>query len=131
MSNAFVNVLFLIGELSTPLIIMAISLSMWRMPPRYGESTGYNTKRSRKSQEAWDYAQNAYGRYATKAFALTSAGTFAVWLITFLLDFSDMQGFVAFMAIIAVQVAVLFGVIAVVERQLNEKFDENGNPGGE
>ncbi len=131
MSNAFVNVLFLIGELSTPLIIMAISLSIWRMPPRYGESTGYNTKRSRKSQEAWDYAQTAYGRYATKAFAVTSAGTFAVWLITFLFDFGETQEFIVFLTIVTVQVAVLFGVIAVVERQLNEKFDENGNPGGE
>jgi len=130
MSNAFVNVLFLISELPLPLIMMAFAMSMRRMPPKYGESTGYNTKRSRKSQETWDYAQTAYGRCATKAFALTSAGTFAVWLITFLLDLDDKQGFVAFMVITAVQVAVLFGVIMTVERQLNEKFDENGKPRG-
>lgn len=125
--NTFNNVLFLIGELPTPLIIMAFAWSMWRSPPKLGEN-GYNTKRSRKSEEAWDYAQTAYGRCGTIAFAVTSAVTLAVGLTAIFLNFGETAGFVTFLAVTFAQVAVLFITIAVIERQLKEKFDEDGKP---
>ncbi|GEM_PF-500050 len=126
MNENAVNILFLIGELSTPLIIMAISWSMWRSPPRFGEN-GYNTKRSRKSTEAWDFAQTAYGHYATITFAAVSAVTLAVGLSALFLKFGETAGFVTFLAVTGGQVAALFVIIAVIERQLKEKFDEDGN----
>lgn len=126
--NTFNNVLFLIGELPTPLIIMAFAISMRNNPPRFGENTGYNTKRSRKSGDAWDFAQIAYGRYATIAFAVMSAVTLAVGLIAIFLNLGETAGFVTFMAVTMVQVAVLFGVIVVIERQLERNFDEYGKP---
>lgn len=124
--NTFINVLFLIGELPTPLIIMAFAWSMWKSPPKLG-GNGYNTRRSRKGEEAWDYAQTAYGRCGTKAFAVTSAVTLAVGLLALFLNFGETAGFVTFLAVTLAQIAVLFVTIAVVERQLKEKFDENGN----
>lgn len=129
--NTFNNVMFLIGELPTPLIIMAFALSMRKMPPKYGENTGYNTRRSRKSEEAWNYAQTAYGRYATVAFAVTSLLTFIVGLAALLMNFGETAGFVTFMAVTLAQVAVLVGVIVVIERQLGRSFDEDGKPRGE
>lgn len=129
--NTLNNVLFLIGELPTPLIIMAFAISMRNNPPRFGENTGYNTKRSRKSTEAWDFAQTAYGRYATKAFAVTSLFTFVVGLTAIFLNLGETAGFVTFMAVTAAQVAVLVGVIIVIERQLERNFDEDGKPRGE
>ncbi len=126
--NTLNNVLFLIGELPTPLIIMAFAISMRNNPPRFGENTGYNTKRSRKSTEAWDFAQTAYGRYATKAFAVTSAVTLAVGLIAIFLNIGEEAGFAVFMAVTTVQVAVLAAVIIVIERQLERNFDEDGKP---
>lgn len=129
--NTFNNVLFLIGELPTPLIIMAFAVSMRKIPPRYGENTGYNTRRSRKSEETWNYAQTAYGRYATIAFAVTSAVTLAVGLIAIFLNLGEIAGFVTFMAVTLAQVAVLVGVIIVIERQLERNFDEDGKPRGE
>lgn len=125
--NTFNNVMFLIGELTTPLIIMAFAWSMWKSPPKLGEN-GYNTRRSRKSEEAWDYAQTAYGRCGTIAFAVTSAVTLAVGLTAIFLNFGETAGFVTFLAVTFAQIAVLFITIAVIERQLKEKFDEDGKP---
>lgn len=129
--NTFNNVMFLIGELPTPIIIMAFAISMRNNPPKFGENTGYNTRRSRKSTEAWDFAQTAYGRYATKAFAVTSAVTFAVGLTAIFLNFGEEAGFAVFMAVTTAQVAVLVGVIIVIERQLERNFDDDGRPRGE
>lgn len=129
--NTFNNVMFLIGELPMPLIIMAFAISMKNAPPKFGENTGYNTRRSRKSGEAWDFAQTAYGRYATKAFAVTSLLTFVAGLMAILLNIGETAGFVTFMAITLAQVAVLVGVIIVIERQLERNFDEDGKPRGE
>lgn len=126
--NMFNNVLFLIGELPTPLIIMAFAISMRNNPPKFGENTGYNTRRSRKSMEAWDFAQTAYGRYATKAFAVTSLLTFVVGLTAIFLNIGETAGFVTFMVVTLAQVAVLVGVIIVIERQLERNFDEDGKP---
>lgn len=128
--NTFNNVLFLIGELPTPIIIMAFALSMRKMPPKFGENTGYNTRRSRKSEETWDFAQTAYGRYATVAFAVMSAVTLAVGLTAIFLNFGETAGFVTFTAVTAAQVAVLVGVIIVIERQLERSFDGDGKPKG-
>lgn len=128
--NMVNNVLYLIGELPTSLIIMGVALWMWKMPPKYGEIGGYNTKRSRKSTEAWDFAQTAYGRYATITFAVVSAATLAVGLSTLFMKFGEIAGFVTFMAVTGGQVAALFVIIAVIERQLKEKFDEDGKPKG-
>lgn len=125
--NTFNNVMFLIGELPTPIIIMAFAISMRNNPPKFGEN-GYNTRRSRKSMEAWDFAQAAYGCYATITFAVMSAVTLAVGLTAIFLNLGEAAGFVTFMAVTTAQVAVLFGVIVVIERQLKRNFDENGKP---
>lgn len=125
--NTFNNVMFLIGELPVPIIIMAFAWSMKRCPPKLGEN-GYNTKRSRKSEEAWEFAQTAYGHYATVTFAVMSAITLAVGLTAIFLNFGETAGFVTFLAVTFAQIAVLFITIAVIERQLKEKFDEDGKP---
>ena len=127
--NTFNNVLFLIGELPTPLIIMAFAIAMRNNPPKYG-TNGYNTKRSRKSAEAGDFAQTAYGRYATVAFAVMSAVTFVVGLTAIFLNIGEDAGFAVFMAVTTAQVAVLVAVIIVIERQLKRNFDEDGKPRG-
>lgn len=125
--NTFNNVMFLIGELPVPIIIMAFAWSMKRCPPKLGEN-GYNTKRSRKSEEAWEFAQTAYGHYATVTFAVMSAITLAVGLTAIFLNFSETAGFVTFLAVTLAQVAALFVLIMVIEHQLKEKFDEDGKP---
>lgn len=127
MNENMINIIYLISELSLPIILMAVALSMWRVPPNYGEN-GYNTRRSRKSNEAWEFAQTAYGRYGTITFAAVSAATLVVGVLALLLKFGETAGFVTFMVITALQVAALFVVIAVIERQLREKFDEDGKP---
>lgn len=127
--NTFINVLYLIGELPLPIIIMAFAMSMKKYPPNFGEN-GYNTKRSRKSEEAWEFAQTAYGCYASIVFAVMSAITLAVGLTTIFLNFGETAGFATFLAVTLAQVAALFVLIIVIEHQLKEKFDEDGKPTG-
>lgn len=127
--NTINNVLYLIGELPVPIIIMAFALSMKKYPPNFGEN-GYNTRRSRKSEETWKFAQTAYGRYAAVTFAIMSALTLAVGLTAIFLNFGEIVGFATFMAITLAQVAALFVLIIVIEHQLKEKFDEDGKPTG-
>ena len=46
-----------------PLIILVVGIVFWMYPPKkINEFYGYRTTRSRKSQEAWDFAQ----RYSAK-----------------------------------------------------------------
>ena len=46
-----------------PLIFLVVGLVFWMYPPKkINEFYGYRTTRSRKSQEAWDFAQ----RYSAK-----------------------------------------------------------------
>ena len=46
-----------------PLIILVVGVVFWMYPPKkINEFYGYRTTRSRKSQEAWDFAQ----RYSAK-----------------------------------------------------------------
>ncbi len=129
--NIVNNVFYFIGELPTPLIIMGVALSMWKYPPKYSEKIGgYNTKRSRKSVETWNYAQTAYGHYAAVTFAVVSVLTLAVGLTAIFLDLGETAGFVTFLTVTFVQVAGLFAIIMVIEHQLKEKFDEDGKPKG-
>ena len=46
-----------------PLIFLVVGIVFWKYPPKkINEFYGYRTTRSRKSQEAWDFAQ----RYSAK-----------------------------------------------------------------
>lgn len=125
--NTINNLLYLIGELPVPIIIMAFAWSMWKTPPKLGEN-GYNTKRSRQSEEAWTFAQTAYGRCATKIFAAVSALTLTVGLIAIFLNFGEIVGFATFLAVTSAQVAALIVTIIITEHRLKENFDEDGKP---
>lgn len=122
------NILYLLGELPTPVIIMIVAISMWRCPPKWNENFGYRTRRSQLSEEAWDAAQILYGKYGTILFAVTSAATVIAGTILVIIDPDEDTSFVLFLVITAVQVGVLIAVIAAVEHKLKLLFDENGKP---
>ena len=49
-----------------PLIILVVGIVFWMYPPRkINEFYGYRTTRSRKSQEAWDFAQKYSAKLMT------------------------------------------------------------------
>ena len=122
------NILYLIGEIPTPVIIMIVAISIWRCPPKQSENFGYRTRRSQLSEEAWNAAQILYGKYAAIMFAVTSAATVIAGLIIVIIDPDEDTSFVLFLVITAAQVGVLMAVIAMVEHKLKILFDENGKP---
>lgn len=125
------NILYLIGEIPTPVIIMAVAISMWRCPPKMSEKFGYRTRRSQLSEKAWDAAQILYGKYATIMFAITSAATVIAGIIIVIINPDEDTSMALFLVITAVQVGVLMAVIAMVEHKLKIHFDEDGKPKGE
>ena len=122
------NVLFLIGEMTAPAIILAVAYFIWKSPPRYG-GNGYRTKRSKSSEQAWLFAQVTYGKLATVVFGAFTALTLIVGVIGILMNFDVETGFAVFIAQNIVLVILLIVVIAAVEKKLAETFDENGDPG--
>lgn len=122
------NILYLLGELPTPVIIMIVAISVWRHPPKWNENFGYRTRRSQLSEEAWDAAQILYGKYATILFAITTAATVAAGIVIIIINPDEDASMALFLVITAVQVGVLMAVIAMVEHKLKILFDENGNP---
>lgn len=124
------NVLYLLSELPAPMIILALSALVWRNPPRPSENIGYRTRRSQSSEQAWLYAQIAYGKLSTIVFAAFTALTVVVGLIGILRNFDESTGFAVFIAQNSVLVSLLFVIIAIVEQKLKAAFDENGEPKG-
>lgn len=122
------NYLYMLGELPTPLIILIVSISVWRKPPKFGDNTGYRTKSSAKSEEEWNAAQITYGRYGTIAFAIALAATLAADIAMIFIKPNEDARFIAFLIIVSIQCVVLIPVIAMTERKLNILFDENGKP---
>ena len=123
------NVLFLIGEMTAPAILLAVAYSIMKTPPRYG-GNGYRTKRSESSEQAWLFAQVTYGKLATVVFGAFTALTLIVGVVGILLNFDEETGFAVFIAQNIVLVILLTAVIAAVEKKLAENFDENGKHKG-
>ena len=121
------NVLFLIGEITAPAIVLAVAYFIRKTPPQYG-GNGYRTKRSESSEQAWLFAQVTYGKLATVVFGAFTALTLIVGVIGILMNFDEETGFAVFIAQNIVLVILLTIVIAAVEKKLAETFDENGDP---
>ena len=122
-----INVLFLVGEITAPVIVLAVAYFIWKTPPQYG-GNGYRTKRSESSEQAWLFAQVTYGKLATVVFGAFTALTLVVGMIGVLMNFDEETGFAVFIAQNIVLVILLTVVIAAVEKKLAETFDENGDP---
>ena len=122
------NIIYLLTELSGPLIMLLVSLTLWKNPPKMNESIGYRTKRSQLSEEAWNFAQVYWGKISTITFAVFTGATVVVGLIGILRNFGDGLGFTVCMIQAAVLVILLFVNIGIVENKLKLLFDENGKP---
>lgn len=122
------NILFLIGELSVPIIMLIVGIYLWKCPPKMSENFGYLTRRAKLSEDTWNAAQTLYGKYSTIAFAVTLAATLLTRITAIIINTGEDASFVIFIIITAVQIAVLIAVIAAVEHKLKTLFDENGKP---
>lgn len=122
------DILYMIAEIPTPIIILLVSALIWKNPPRMSEGFGYRTKSSLKNEETWNAAQTLYGKYCTIMFSLVLFATVAADIALLFVKLNEDARMAAFLIIVAVQVAALIAVIVMVERKLNILFDDDGKP---
>lgn len=88
--------------------------------------SGYRTRRSMQNQQTWDYAQRECGRLWMRWGVLMLVLT-VIAMLLFMGEDTDHIGVVG-SVITVLQMIPLFLSIAIVEKKLREKFDENGLP---
>lgn len=123
-----INILYLPAELILPIAVIMVGVSVWKSPPKMGEQFGFRTKRSQKSEEAWNYAQVVYGKVSTAVFIPIELLTLAVGVTAIVMNLADLPAFITFMAVEAIQVAALIIITFAVDLRLKNHFDEDGKP---
>lgn len=110
-----------------PLIMWGIGIWFEKKPPAgINAVTGYRTKRSMKSQEAWDFAQRYMGRIWKKAGIVLEIVSVVVSVAMYGMS-EDGIGYTS-VVLIHVQLAILLISIYPVEKALKKNFDDNGKP---
>ncbi len=107
-----------------PLVIFIVALISKANPKKeINDTVGYRTRRSKASQEAWDYAQEQFPRQMFVAAGITCVmaviGTIVMFFIGDLIVKTLVLSGVA-----CVQGIALVIIILAIENQLKEKFGE-------
>ncbi len=98
--------------------MVGCGLLLWKCPPKDINSLiGYRTKRSMRSQEAWDFSQ----RYAGKAWVGLGVVDGLVFIPLSCLPFPEEEEWVVFLFLF-IQVVVLLLVCPLTERALKRYF---------
>lgn len=125
-----VNIAFWIFVLAFDLLLPGVMIGFgkefMKNPPReINPGYGYRTTMSSKNQETWDFAQRYMGEVWYKAGKVLLIPS----ILPLLLVLGRDVGTVGLVGMIAcgVQLVVMLGSIAVVERALRKTFDKNGN----
>ena len=85
---------------------------------------GYRTKRSRKSADAWNFAQHLCGKIWVK-WGLIQLPVSLLAMLPFLKSGIDVVS-IAALVVMTAQILVMIASIYPVERALRRNFDENG-----
>ena len=113
-------------DLLLPGVMIGFGKEFMKNPPRESNpGYGYRTTMSSKNQETWDFAQRYMGEVWYKAGKVLLIPS----ILPLLLVLGRDVGTVGLVGMIAcgVQLVVMLGSIAVVERALRKTFDKNGN----
>ena len=114
------NYLFFV-TLLVPVCMIGAGLFLWFNPPKTINSIyGYRTKRSRYSQEAWDYAQRFSGRLCFFLGLLTLGITVAAMLNSRELAEVEMTGNA--LSVVLAQLTPFAGVYLATERAIVRKI---------
>lgn len=113
---------YFIFDIIIPLVMLTAGVLMVKKPPRsINALVGYRTERSRKSKQAWDFAQKYFGTLFLKTgvavFALTLVASLAV------LKSSEKVWSIECIILIALQTISVFVPIVMTEKKLKNKFD--------
>ena len=118
------NVIFLLSYIQTPIICMIAGLLVWKTCPEYCGMVGYKTRRSRKSPEAWGYAQIYWGRLITLISIPVLIFSVLTGVIQVVRNVGEDAGIIIMMVVLTVQIASIFVSIAVTESALKRNFPD-------
>ena len=111
----------LVCDLLTPLLVLPAGLWLKKSPPKQpNELSGYRTRRSRQSPEAWQFAQ----QYCGKVFVRLSLALLPVTVLVHLFFLrSDTRTLsILCLVVVSVQALVLLSSVFFVERALKRNF---------
>lgn len=116
-----VNIVLLAMNLIVPLVILIIGIATKNHIPknRYG-SVGYRTKRSRSSQEAWEYANTEMAKIMTKLGAVMLIVSIVV-SVFFIKSTENVVSIVTTVVVI-LQCVALIPPILGIEKKLKDRF---------
>lgn len=119
-----INVLLFVCVLICPVIAAIAGFIMMTNPPKeINNAIGYRTKRSKSSQEAWDFA-NVYCGKNTLIYGIVSFFISAA-LYYVLTVFVRLNSLVAMNVVIFIQIVCMVVVMVVpTEKKLKEKFGD-------
>lgn len=109
--------------LIVPVVLILLGVLFKIKPQKNIGSNGYSSTMSKKSQEAWDFAQHFSSkillRYGTLLLIIVSL--IQIFTINTSVDYSSVYSFFSSISLLA-----LLLVFVTVEEKLNKTFDENG-----
>ena len=112
-------------DLLIPAVMLLLGRRFLTKPPRTINGTyGYRTRRSMKSQAAWDFAHRTCGRLWSRLGMVLLPLSALVMLPVLGADTGTAGLWCG--AVVLVQTAVLLGSIFPVERALKKEFDQFG-----
>lgn len=114
-------------NLILPVLMLLLGISFLNSSPgKINRYYGYRTKRSMLNQDTWDFAHKSCGRIWKRAGAIMLPVSIVVSIPIFWMN-ETMRGILTIL-LETIQILVMVGSIALVERKLKREFDENGNP---
>lgn len=120
----WLNILFMICVVAVPIIAIITGYKMKTKPPKEINNTvGYRTRRSKASQEAWDFA-NVYCGKNTFIYGIVSLPV-SIAFYSLLTVSAHWGKLPAMLVVMLVQTVTMVIVMAVpTEMKLKEKFGE-------
>lgn len=113
-------------NLIVPIMMILFGISFLNSSPgKINRYYGYRTRMSMLNQETWDFAHKSCGRIWKRMGIIMLPVSIAVSILMLWMN-ETMQGILTGI-LETVQVIVMLGSIALVERELKREFDSNGN----
>ena len=121
---AGMNILLFVCVLICPVIAIVTGFILMKNPPKEINNTvGYRTRRSKSSQEAWDFA-NVYSGKCTMIYGVISLIIGAA-LDYYLVYMAGVNALFAMILVITLElVGLIIAMLVPTERKLKEKFGE-------
>lgn len=124
------NMVTAVVNMFLPLTMLGMGLMIWRTKPGYRDLFGYRTTWAGKSEEAWDFAQELFGRLCTKSFAIASFLTLVAGLIPVIARLDESWGTIICVVVSFADTILMFVIIFIVEEKLKRNFDKDGHRKG-